>query len=164
MYRSTLSNHVDYASHCETIHPEEARGQSLCGSLRESPETMTTQRDKLREDVQFRILRLLKDNPDLTQRQLAKAVGVSNGGIHYVLNALLEKGMVKLGNFTAAEDKRRYAYVLTQRGISAKADLTKRFLVRKMAEYEVIKAEIEEVGSDLSEAELAELKAKGVEQ
>mgnify|MGYP006448722311 FL=1 len=136
----------------------------MCGSLRESPKTMTTQRDKLREDVQFRILRLLEDNPEMTQRQLAKAVGVSNGGIHYVLNALLEKGMVKLGNFTAAEDKRRYAYVLTQKGISAKADLTKRFLARKMAEYEAIKAEIEEVGADLSEAELAELKAKGVEQ
>ncbi|MGX1101538.1 EPS-associated MarR family transcriptional regulator [Amorphus sp. MBR-141] len=136
----------------------------MCGSLRESPEIMTTQRDKLREDVQFRILRLLKDNPEMTQRQLAKAVGVSNGGIHYVLNALLEKGMVKLGNFTAAADKRRYAYVLTQKGIAAKADLTKRFLVRKMAEYEAIKAEVEEVGADLSEAELAELKAKGVEQ
>lgn len=136
----------------------------MCGSLRESPEIMTTQRDKLREDVQFRILRLLKDNPEMTQRQLARAVGVSNGGIHYVLNALLEKGMVKLGNFTAAEDKRRYAYVLTQKGISAKADLTKRFLARKMAEYEAIKAEIDEVGADLSEAELAELKAKGVEQ
>ena len=136
----------------------------MCGSLRESPKPMTTQRDKLREDVQFRIMRLLEDNPEMTQRQLAKAVGVSNGGIHYVLNALLEKGMVKLGNFTAAEDKRRYAYVLTQKGISAKADLTKRFLARKMAEYEAIKAEIEEVGADLAEAELAELKAKGVEQ
>ena len=57
----------------------------------------------------------------MTQRELAKAVGVSNGGIHYVLNALLDKGMIKLGNFTAAEDKRRYAYVLTQQGIAAKA-------------------------------------------
>lgn len=149
--------------HFEPSYPEEARRQSLCGSLRESPEIMTTQRDKLREDVQFWILRLLKDNPEMTQRQLAKAVGVSNGGIHYVLNALLEKGMVKLGNFTAAEDKRRYAYVLTQKGLFAKADLTKRFLARKMAEYEAIKAEIDEVGADLTEAELAELKAKGVE-
>jgi len=120
---------------------------------------MTTQRDKLREDVQFRILRLLQDNPEMSQRDLAKAVGVSTGGIHYVLNALLEKGLLKLGNFTAAEDKRRYAYVLTRRGVAAKADLTKRFLVRKMEEYELLKAEIDEVRDGLSDAEMAELKA-----
>jgi EPS-associated MarR family transcriptional regulator len=119
---------------------------------------MTTQRDKLREDVQFRILRLLQDNPEMSQRDLAKAVGVSTGGIHYVLNALLDKGLLKLGNFTAAEDKRRYAYVLTRKGIAAKADLTKRFLVRKMAEYELLKTEIDEVRGELSDAEMAELK------
>ena len=131
----------------------------MCGSLRESFKFMTTQRDKLREDVQFRILRLLQDNPEMSQRDLAKAVGVSTGGIHYVLNALLDKGLLKLGNFTAAEDKRRYAYVLTRKGIAAKADLTKRFLVRKMAEYELLKAEIDEVRGELSDAEMAELKA-----
>ena len=131
----------------------------MCGSLRESYSIMTTQRDKLREDVQFRILRLLQDNPEMSQRDLAKAVGVSTGGIHYVLNALLDKGLLKLGNFTAAEDKRRYAYVLTRKGIAAKADLTKRFLVRKMAEYELLKAEIDEVRGELSDAEMAELKA-----
>jgi len=131
----------------------------LCGSLRESHSIMTTQRDKLREDVQFRILRLLQDNPEMSQRDLAKAVGVSTGGIHYVLNALLDKGLLKLGNFTAAEDKRRYAYVLTPTGIAKRADLTKRFLVRKMAEYEQLKTEIDEVRGDLSDAEMAELQA-----
>ena len=120
---------------------------------------MTTQRDKLREDVQFRVLRLLQDNPEMSQRDLAKAVGVSTGGIHYVLNALLDKGLLKLGNFTAAQDKRRYAYVLTRKGIAAKADLAKRFLVRKMAEYELLKAEIDEVRDGLSDAEMAELQA-----
>jgi len=74
---------------------------------------MTSQHDKLREDVKFRILRILQGNPEMTQRELAKEVGVSTGGINYVLNALVEKGMLKLTNFTAAEDKRRYAYVLT---------------------------------------------------
>lgn len=130
----------------------------MCGSLRESYSIMTTQRDKLREDVQFRILRLLQDNPEMSQRDLAKAVGVSTGGIHYVLNALLDKGLLKLGNFTATDDKRRYAYLLTRKGIAAKADLTKRFLVRKMAEYELLKAEIDEVRGDLSDAEMAEIK------
>lgn len=120
---------------------------------------MTTQRDKLREDVKFRILRLLQNNPEMTQRELGKEVGVSTGGIHYVLNALVEKGMLKLSNFTAAEDKRRYAYVLTPKGVAEKAELTRRFMIRKMAEYEALKAEIEEVQAELSEDELAEINA-----
>ena len=118
---------------------------------------MTTQRDKLREDVQFRILRLLQDNPEMSQRELAKAVCVSTGGIHYVLNALLDKGLLKIDNVTAAKDKRRYAYVLTRRGKAAKADLTMRFLMRKIADYELLKAEIDEVCEDLSDTEMAEL-------
>ncbi|MEE4213208.1 MAG: MarR family EPS-associated transcriptional regulator [Parvularcula sp.] len=121
---------------------------------------MINQRDRLREDVHFRILRLLEENPEMTQRDLAKAVRISTGGIHYVLNALIGKGLVKLGNFTTAVDKRRYAYVLTPKGIASKADLTRRFLIRKMAEYEALKAEIDEVCADLSEAELAAIRAK----
>jgi EPS-associated MarR family transcriptional regulator len=120
---------------------------------------MTTQSDKLREDVKFRILRLLQDNPEMSQRDLAKAVGVSTGGIHYVLNALAEKGVLKLSNFTAAQDKRRYAYVLTPMGIAAKADLARQFIIRKMAEYDALKAEIEDVQSDLTEKDLAEIRA-----
>ena len=131
--------------------------QSSCGSLTQSPSIMTTQRDKLREDVQFRILRLLQDNPKMSQRELAKAVGLSTGGIHYVLSALLAKGLLKIENSTTAEDKRRYAYVLTRRGLATKADLTTRFLVRKMADYELLKAEIDEVCEDLSDTEMAEL-------
>jgi len=121
---------------------------------------MTTQRNKLREDVQFRILRLLQENPEMSQRDLAKAVGVSTGGIHYVLSALVDKGMLKLGNFTAAADKRRYAYVLTPKGIAAKAKLTRNFLLRKMAEYEALKAEIEGVRAELSDAEFAPIRAE----
>jgi EPS-associated MarR family transcriptional regulator len=119
---------------------------------------MTTQRNKLREDVNFRILRLLQDNPEMSQRELAKAVGLSTGGIHYVLNAILDKGLLKIENSTTTKDKRRYAYVLTRRGLATKADLTTRFLVRKMADYEIIKAEIDEVCEDLSDTEMAELK------
>ena len=118
---------------------------------------MTTQRNKLRADVDFRILRLLQDNPEMSQRELAKAVGLSTGGIHYVLNALLDKGLLKIENSTTTKDKRRYAYVLTRRGMAAKADLTTRFLVRKMADYEILKAEIDEVCEDLSDTEMAKL-------
>jgi EPS-associated MarR family transcriptional regulator len=120
---------------------------------------MTTQRNKLREDVQFRILRLLQDNPEMSQRELAKAVGLSTGGIHYVLNALLDKGLLKIENSTTTEDKRRYAYILTREGMASKANLTKRFLIRKMADYDFLKAEIDEVFEDLSDTEVTELEA-----
>lgn len=103
---------------------------------------MTSKRTKLQEDTHFRVLRLLQENPEMSQRELAAAVGVSVGGMHYVLNALIEKGLVKLGNFTAAEDKRRYAYILTTKGISEKAAITRRFLARKMEEYDLLKEEI----------------------
>ena len=106
---------------------------------------MTSKRTKLQEDTHFRVLRLLQENPEMSQREMAEAVGVSVGGIHYVLSALIDKGLVKLGNFTAAEDKRRYAYVLTPKGIARKAVLTRAFLVRKMEEYEALKEEIEEL-------------------
>ena len=110
---------------------------------------MTSKRTKLQEDTHFRVLRLLQENPEMSQRELAAAVGVSVGGIHYVLNALIEKGLVKLGNFTAAEDKRRYAYILTPKGIARKAALTRAFLVRKIEEYEALIEEIEVLSSEL---------------
>lgn len=97
----------------------------------------------MQEDTHYRVLRLLQENPEISQRELAALVGVSVGGVHYVLNALIEKGLVKLGNFTAADDKRRYAYILTPKGVAQKAALTRAFLVRKMEEYEALKAEIE---------------------
>ncbi|KGK99992.1 MarR family EPS-associated transcriptional regulator [Thalassobacter sp. 16PALIMAR09] len=110
---------------------------------------MTSMRTKLQEDTHFRVLRLLQENPEMSQRELAEAVGVSVGGIHYVLKALIDKGLVKLGNFSAAEDKRRYAYVLTPKGIARKAALTRAFLVRKMEEYEALKEEIDALQVEL---------------
>src|SRR5690606_18215951 len=114
---------------------------------------MTSKRTKLQEDTHFRVLRLLQENPEMSQRELAAAVGVSVGGMHYVLNALIEKGLVKLGNFTAAEDKRRYAYVLTPKGIKEKSLLTSRFLKRKLTEYQALKAEISAVYIELGETQ-----------
>ena len=110
---------------------------------------MTSRRTKLQEDTNFRVLRLLHENPEMSQRELAEVVGVSVGGIHYVLNALIEKGLVKLGNFTAAEDKRRYAYILTPKGIAQKTAITHRFLARKLEEYNTLRAEIEALRSEI---------------
>ena len=105
----------------------------------------------MQEDTHFRVLRLLHENPEMSQRKLAVAVGVSVGGMHYALNALIDKGLVKLGNFTAAEDKRRDAYILTKKGIAEKANITRRFLVRKREEYEALKAEIDALSSEIAE-------------
>ena len=110
---------------------------------------MTSKRSKLQEDTSFRVLRLLQENPEMSQRELAQVVGVSVGGMHYVLSALVDKGLVKLGNFTASEDKRRYAYVLTPKGIARRAALTRAFLMRKMEEYETLRDEIKSLELDI---------------
>lgn len=112
---------------------------------------MASKRNQLQEDTHFRVLRILQDNPEMSQRELAQAVGVSVGGIHYVLSALIDKGFVKMGNFTAAEDKRRYAYILTAKGLSEKAAITRHFLNRKLKEYAALKAEIDTLYSEIDE-------------
>lgn len=114
---------------------------------------MRSERDLRAEDVHYRVLRLLQENPGLSQRELARSVGVSAGSIHYILKALVEKGLVKFGNFSAAPDKRRYAYILTPSGLAQKALLTRRFLLRKMSEYHALRAEIETIGAELPDAE-----------
>jgi EPS-associated MarR family transcriptional regulator len=89
-------------------------------------------------------------------------VGISSGGAHYVVSALVEKGLIKLGNFSASEDKRRYAYILTPTGLAEKAAITKRFLARKIEEYEALKAEIEELRDEIDlEAQSDQLPNRG---
>ncbi|HEY8360507.1 MAG TPA: MarR family EPS-associated transcriptional regulator [Ramlibacter sp.] len=103
------------------------------------------------EDLHFRVLKLLQDHPDLSQRELADKVGVSNGKLHYCLRALIEKGLVKLGNFAESKHRLRYAYLLTPAGVSQKAGMTRRFLQRKMAEYEALQTEIAALRAELGE-------------
>jgi|TARA_R100001377_G_scaffold22165_3_gene11852 EPS-associated MarR family transcriptional regulator len=93
----------------------------------------------MQENVRFRILRLLQGSPEIYQREIAVAVGISVGGVHYCLKALMDMGLLKLGNFSVAQDKRRYVYILTPIGVSEKAALTSFFLKRKMEEYEALK-------------------------
>jgi EPS-associated MarR family transcriptional regulator len=103
---------------------------------------MTSRRAKLQEDTNFRLMQLLHDNPHISQREMAKALGLSFGGINYCLNALIEKGLVKIQNFSQNQNKFSYSYLLTPSGISEKATLTGSFLKRKLQEYETLKAEI----------------------
>ena len=87
-------------------------------------------------------LRLLADRPELSQRQLSRELGLSLGKTHYVLHALLDKGLVKVENFRRNDKKLAYAYLLTPKGLRAKLRLTRGFLVRKEAEFELLQATI----------------------
>ena len=98
---------------------------------------------QLQEDTHFRVLALLERNPDISQRELAKELGISLGGVNYSLRALIEKGLLKAQNFSSSQKKLAYAYILTPKGLAEKSLLTARFLRRKMDEYEALKAEIE---------------------
>ena len=97
------------------------------------------------ERRQLDAMRLLETNPEMTQRELADAMGVSLGAANYCLKALVEKGWVKLENFQNNPNKLGYLYLLTPMGMAAKTTLTARFLRRKLAEYEALKAEIEQL-------------------
>jgi len=88
-------------------------------------------------------MRLIEQNPRVSQREISDQLGVSLGGINYCLKALIEKGYVKVTNFTQNPHKFGYAYLLTPSGIAAKASLTGHFLKRKLEEYEALKEEIE---------------------
>jgi EPS-associated MarR family transcriptional regulator len=104
---------------------------------------MTSRRSTINEDTHFWTLKLLQERPGITQRVLAKEVGMSLSGINYCISALAEKGWIKLDNFSKNPNKLSYAYLLTPTGMAEKAALTKRFLQRKMAEYEKLRDEIE---------------------
>jgi EPS-associated MarR family transcriptional regulator len=108
---------------------------------------MSSRRAKLQEDTYFRLMQLLHDNPHMSQRDMANALGISYGGINYCLNALIEKGFVKIHNFSKNQNKFGYAYLLTPSGISEKIVLTGTFLKRKLQEYDALKAEIKALKS-----------------
>jgi len=114
------------------------------------PLFMTSRRSQLQEDNYFRVLRLLQDNPDLTQREIADKLGLSTSGLNYCLKALIDKGWVKVHNFSQSKNKFGYIYVLTPQGLSEKLTLTGRFLQRKIAEYEALKAEIDGLNAEMN--------------
>lgn len=107
------------------------------------------------EDTYFKVLRLLKDNPHINQRDLAKTLGISLGKTNYCIKALLDKGLLKMQNFQSSKRKLTYAYILTPAGIIEKSAITARFLKRKMTEYEKLRAEIEFLQHEAASEEIA---------
>ena len=103
----------------------------------------------LTDPQRLEILKLLQTKPQMSQRDLAQALGVSLGKANYCVKALMDKGLVKLGNFRSNPDKRQYAYLLTPAGLEEKSRITLAFLRRKVAEYEALQREIEQLRGDL---------------
>ena len=105
------------------------------------------------QENHLKVLRHLEDNPSVTQRELAEALGISLGKTNYCLKTLINKGMVKAKNFKNSANKRAYLYILTPKGIEAKARISVRFLQRKVEEYEALRIEIEQLKIELKSNE-----------
>ena len=105
------------------------------------------------QETNLKVLRYLEDNPEVTQRELAVALGISLGKTNYCLRALINKGMIKAKNFKNSANKRAYLYILTPKGIETKARISVRFLQRKVEEYEALRIEIEQLKTELNSHE-----------
>ena len=104
---------------------------------------MASRREEHQEDVRFRVMRLIDENSKMSSRQIADQVGIANGSAYYVLAALIDKGLVKLGNFKSNPHKGQYAYLLTPEGIREKSLLTHSFIERKRQEFKELEVEIQ---------------------
>jgi EPS-associated MarR family transcriptional regulator len=102
-----------------------------------------------KQELEYKVLKWLEKNPNITQRQLAKELGVSLGKTHYLISSLIKVGWVKLDNFKRSDNKMGYMYLLTPKGVNEKAKITKTFLVRKENEYQQLKHEIEQLKSEV---------------
>ena len=118
----------------------------------------------LTDEIRYQLLKRLEQNRSLTQRELAKVLGISLGKTNYCLNSVIKKGWVKAKNFRKSQQKLGYAYFLTPKGLEEKGKLAIRFLKRKIAEHEEIKKqiwelhnEIQQGGLDKSEGELSDV-------
>src|SRR4030067_3419326 len=107
-------------------------------------------------NTSYGLLKTLEDNPSLSQRDLAKRLGISLGKVNFCLNALIAKGCLKVNNFRNSDNKLAYAYLLTPRGVEQKARMTVEFLQVKLQEYEQLRAEINELKREAEQKGLLE--------
>ena len=111
---------------------------------------MASRRKEHQEDAKFRVFQIINENPQMTTREIAQKVGISNGSAYYLLISLIDMGFIKLSNFKDSSQKIKYSYLLTPKGIREKSLVTSKFLVRKKQEYELLKKEIIKLEQDLS--------------
>jgi EPS-associated MarR family transcriptional regulator len=99
----------------------------------------------LTDETRYKLMRLIEANPGMSQRDVARELGISLGKVNYCLRALVQRGLIKATNFKNSYNKVAYMYLLTPRGVEQKANLTVRFLKQKMVEYETLRMEIEQM-------------------
>lgn len=130
---------------CHRLPPADA--ENFCslqgGSV---PESFWSELSPVSSDeIHYKLLRLIEANPELSQRDVARELGISLGKVNYCLQALIGRGLVKATNFKNSQNKAAYMYLLTRRGLQQKASLTVRFLMIKVQEYERLRAEIKQM-------------------
>ena len=111
---------------------------------------MASRRKEHQEDAKFRVFQIINENPQMSTREIAQKVGISNGSAYYLLTSLIDMGFVKLSNFKDSSQKMKYSYLLTPKGIREKSLVTSKFLVRKKQEFEQLKKEIIELERNLN--------------
>ena len=111
---------------------------------------MASRRKEQQEDAKLRVLQILSSNPQMTSRELAQKIGISNGSAFYLLTSLIDMGFIKLSNFKQNSQKIKYSYLLTSKGVREKSLGASKFLERKKKEYELLKKEITELERDVS--------------
>ena len=110
---------------------------------------MASRRKEQQEDARFRLLQIISNNPQMTTREIAQKIGISNGSAYYLLTSLIDMGFIKLSNFKDSSQKIKYYYLLTPKGIREKSLVTSKFLARKKKEYELLKKEITDLERDI---------------
>ena len=103
---------------------------------------MASRRKEHQEDAKLRVLKIISSNPQMTSRELAQKIGISNGSSYYLLTSLIDMGFIKLSNFKNNKQKIKYSYLLTPKGIREKSLITSKFLARKKIEFELLRNEI----------------------
>jgi EPS-associated MarR family transcriptional regulator len=111
---------------------------------------LASRRKEQQEDAKFRLLQIISNNAQMTSREIAQKVGISNGSAYYLLTSLIDMGFIKLSNFKDSSQKLKYSYLLTPKGIREKSLVASKFLIRKKQEYERLKKEIAKLERDLS--------------
>ena len=114
------------------------------------------------QEIRYHLLKILNKESTLTQRYMAKKMGISLGKVNYCLTELAKKGLIKIDRFGSAKNGRAYSYFLTLKGIKEKAGLTLSFLKRKISEYEEIKRQIRDLSREIEQENLSDLSAGGI--
>ena len=125
---------------------------------------MVSRRKEHQEDAKLRVFKIINENPQISTREIAQKVGISNGSAYYLLTSLIDMGFIKLSNFKDSSQKVKYSYLITPKGIREKSLITSKFLVRKKQEFEALKKEInsfeEALGNVLNEKKIDKSKNK----